>query len=444
MPADLIRTFPFAPPARPFDVAVVIPTVLRPHLARAVRSIFAQHFPGTIQILLGVDTRLGDSAVLGELVSAAPSNCVVSVFDPGYSTSARHGGFSPAGDGGAIRTILSYAAHSRLVAYLDDDNWWAPDHLATLVRAIAGRAWAFSLRWFADPTGQPLCIDRWESVGPDAGVFRERFGGFVDPSCLLLDKTACEPALRLWNFPIPGDASGMSADRAVFRFLRGQPVAGTGRATAFYTLNPADVNHTARMERIAAAGPERPTFSVDWFTRHIPLWSRLLAPLAGQPVEALEIGVFEGRSTVWLLENVLTHPDARLTWVDTFAGSPEHARMDLGGLESRFRGNVARFAGKASGHVGRSADVLPGLPRDRFDFIHVDGSHEAPDVLADAVLAWPLLKVGGVMAFDDYAWREFPEPERLPGPAIDAFLAVMKGRFEEVHRGYQLWVRKTR
>ncbi len=57
---------------------------------------------------------------------------------------------------------------------------------------------------------------------------------------------------------------------------------------------------------------------------------------------------------------------------------------------------------------------------------------------------WPLLKVGGLLAFDDYVWRELPEPERRPGPAIDAFLGVMAGQFEEVHQADQLWVRKTR
>ena len=247
-------------PPRPFDVAVVIPTILRPHLVRAVRSVFAQQFAGTIQVLIGVDAHRGDGAILDQLAEAAPARCPVAVFDPGYSTATRHGGFSPAGTGGALRTILSYTAHSRLVAYLDDDNWWAPTHLADLVRAIDGRDWAYSLRWFADAeSGEPLCIDQWESVGPDAGVFRERFGGFVDPSCLLIDKVACEPVLRLWNFPIPGDTAGMSTDRTVFAFLRARAGAGTGRATAYYTLNPTDVNHPGRMAQIASLRTAGPT-----------------------------------------------------------------------------------------------------------------------------------------------------------------------------------------
>jgi hypothetical protein len=141
------------------------------------------------------------------------------------------------------------------VAYLDDDNWWGPDHLDALVRAVADHDWAYSLRWYADPdSARPLCVDLWESVGPGVGVYAERFGGFVDPSCLLIDRVACEPALALWCHPLPGDASGMSTDRPVFAYLRDHGRgAGTGRPTAFYTIRPTDPNHPARLRWIAGA-----------------------------------------------------------------------------------------------------------------------------------------------------------------------------------------------
>jgi hypothetical protein len=235
-----------------FDVAVVIPTIGRATLQRAVRSIYSQHFQGRIQVLIGVDEWKGDRSVIKELIANASSNCAVTAFDLGYSTATRNGGLHPAGTGGALRTILSYAAHSRHVVYLDDDNWWGPDHLASLVDTITGQDWAYSLRWFADvDTSAPLCVDTWESVGPDAGVFKDRFGGFVDPSCLMIDKIACEPALRLWCEPMPGDPTGMSTDRAVFEYLRHHGRgAATGRATAFYQLSRSDTNHEVRMQLI--------------------------------------------------------------------------------------------------------------------------------------------------------------------------------------------------
>jgi predicted O-methyltransferase YrrM len=192
------------------------------------------------------------------------------------------------------------------------------------------------------------------------------------------------------------------------------------------------------------APPPADGFTQDWFSYNVPLWNEVLSPLKGQPVHALEVGVFEGRSTVWLLENILTHPEATLTWVDPFTGSAEHADMNLSGLEDRFRANTARFGEKCQGHVGKSQDALRDMRGEQFDLIYLDGSHEAADVMADAVLAWPLLKVGGLLGFDDYGWRVFPEPERRPGPAVDAFLGLMRGHFQELHRGYQVWVKKVR
>jgi len=61
-------------------------------------------------------------------------------------------------------------------------------------------------------------------------------------------------------------------------------------------------------------------FSVDWFTHNVPQWQRTLGPLKGKPkINYLEIGVCEGRSLIWVLENILTHPTAKATCVDIFS-----------------------------------------------------------------------------------------------------------------------------
>jgi hypothetical protein len=247
-------------PQNPFDVAVVIPTVLRPSLVRAVDSVFAQNFHGSVQILLGIDKAEGDVAVLTEVGRRCPDHCALTLFDPGYSTSVRHGGLHPAKDGGCLRTVLSYLANSRHVAYLDDDNWWHEDHLGSLLHAVAGHDWAFSLRWYVDyDTQRPLCVDEWESVGPDDGCFKARFGGFVDPNCLMIDKIACEPALRWWSIPLNGDPVGMSCDRHVFHFLKNHKKGNrTGLATSYYVINPRDAMHSLRAKWIEDKLDSRP------------------------------------------------------------------------------------------------------------------------------------------------------------------------------------------
>ena len=83
-----------------------------------------------------------------------------------------------------------------------------------------------------------------------------------------------------------------------------------------------------------------------------------------------------------------------------------------------------------------------------FDFIYVDGSHRAPDVLCDAILSFRLLREGGVIAFDDYLWAENLsygiDPIRCPKPAIDAFTNIYCRKMRVLSAPlYQLYIQKV-
>lgn len=240
---------------RPFDIAVVMPTIGRSTLEEAIRSVHSQHQVGRIQLLIGVDAPLGDFRLPADLLRRAPKHITTCLFYPGYSTSVRHGGLHPARDGGVLRTTLTYLANARYVAYLDDDNFWNPNHLHELQHAIQGRMWAYSRRWFIHPNSRrPICVDDWESVGPGKGIFAEKFGGWVDPNCLMLDKLASEAVIRLWSIPLPGDQKAMSADRQVFDFLAKAGTPGVSRIpTVFYSMDPDDPIHTQRLQFMGQA-----------------------------------------------------------------------------------------------------------------------------------------------------------------------------------------------
>jgi glycosyltransferase involved in cell wall biosynthesis len=243
-----LRTYADTNIQTPADAAVVIPTVLRPQLKPALESIFRQQFNGRIHILVGIDSPQGDLALLDEVCATRPPHCTVQVFWLGFSTSTRHGGLHRPGDGGALRCALTYLANSPFVAYLDDDNWWHPQHLVLMRNAIGEAEWGFALRWFVHPeTRRPIAVDTWESVGPGQGIFNEQFGGFVDPSCLMINKLACPLAAPYWNFPLKGDP--MSADRNVFNFLSKahKNWKTSGKASVFYTLNANDGLHPLRV-----------------------------------------------------------------------------------------------------------------------------------------------------------------------------------------------------
>ena len=220
-----------------FDVAVIMPTTLRPSLEKAVFSIFEQDYAGRIQILIGIDKPAGDNNIIEKLSNNCPDNVAITVIDLGYSTSVRHGGIYSNQFGGALRTILTYAANSRYVAYLDDDNWYAPHHLSDLLQTIQGHACAYSLRWFVNKdTHEIICEDNFLSVGPGKGIFAQKLGGFVDTNCLMLDKIQCHMIIPLWCVAIFPDGSG--EDRRVFKVLNKHfSFQGTGRASVHYVLD---------------------------------------------------------------------------------------------------------------------------------------------------------------------------------------------------------------
>ena len=188
-------------------------------------------------------------------------------------------------------------------------------------------------------------------------------------------------------------------------------------------------------------------FTQDWFTYNVPHISQLMQ-LLPERKRFLEIGCFEGRATCWFLENALDD-NGLIVCVDPFEGSMEHAGMDLSDLYKRFKENTT-YAQKDNQRVIVRRDTSYNAlatwiydQYDPFDFIYIDGDHTAPAVLTDACMAWPLLKSGGIMLFDDYHWNPdgFTDWQK-PKMAIDAFSHVFKDQFKVVHDGYQIAVQK--
>jgi predicted O-methyltransferase YrrM len=187
-------------------------------------------------------------------------------------------------------------------------------------------------------------------------------------------------------------------------------------------------------------------FSNDWSTSNIATWLRVLDPYKSRPMEILEVGSWEGRSAIAFLEIL---PLSRITCVDQFAGSPNHLhdpamQETLARLETRFDDNTSAYGSRLRKIKDRSAAGLDRLTLEghRFDMVYVDGSHRRDDVLADSFAAWRLLKIGGLLIFDDLHFHLEWEPSERPADAIKMFCAMFGDSFRELHRGRQLIVRK--
>jgi predicted O-methyltransferase YrrM len=218
-------------------------------------------------------------------------------------------------------------------------------------------------------------------------------------------------------------------------------------------------------------------FTQDWFSHNIPVWEQL-ATLLPERKSFLEIGSFEGRSAVWIIENMM-NPGDWIDCVDTWEGSEEHKNGELSGAEDRFIYNIdvalggaeveerdaerkfpypthTRYASPAPNEGGRKkvyryectstqylGSKLGGYDnKNLFNFIYIDGSHIAKDVLTDACMAWPLLKQGGLLVFDDYLWGESRDILHRPRLAVDFFVNIFAESLDIVHIGHQFVVRK--
>ena len=197
-------------------------------------------------------------------------------------------------------------------------------------------------------------------------------------------------------------------------------------------------------------------FTQDWFHWAPQVWEQLI-PLLPERKAFLEIGSFEGRSTVWIIENMMEDGGC-IDCIDTWSGGEEHGNGEMDGAEARFDHNIELVLRKYADETGARRWVakckgtstkelacwLTGIDDDTpaYDFIYIDGSHIAKDVLTDACMAWPLLKKGGIMVFDDYMWGEPRDILHRPKPAIDAFVNIFAEEVEMIHMGYQLIVRK--
>lgn len=184
-------------------------------------------------------------------------------------------------------------------------------------------------------------------------------------------------------------------------------------------------------------------YTYDWFSHNIPSWMIWLKKFKNKEhLSFLEIGCYEGMATRWLLDNILTKKNSRISVVDTFSGSMEHQKIDNSEMLNHFMNNVGfdkrvKIFQTTSKRFLKSTDEM-------FDFVYIDGSHVAKDVMSDAVLSWDILKKNGVLVFDDYEWEKFPKTSKLhPKMAIDCFIKMFKEEFKIIGKNYQICLMKT-
>jgi predicted O-methyltransferase YrrM len=194
-----------------------------------------------------------------------------------------------------------------------------------------------------------------------------------------------------------------------------------------------------------------PTFTSDWFSHNIYAWENFLRQINFDPLAprvAIEIGCYEGRASLWIANNMLLNDLSRLYCVDIFANHDQP-----NSYYNRFLANVSEEPKVRSKIIVERSPSFAFLNRCiteslAADFIYVDGSHRASEVLEDLVLSFRILKPGGLLICDDYLGGAGDGNDLTLGTpkiAVDAFTTIYRDRLEIISGQplYQLAFRKT-
>jgi predicted O-methyltransferase YrrM len=156
----------------------------------------------------------------------------------------------------------------------------------------------------------------------------------------------------------------------------------------------------------------------------------------------LEIGCFEGLSSVFFADNLLEDPNSSLTCVDPFStiDNNDHKQYLQNNEEARFDYNISvcKNANKIKVHK-KTSDQFFAENTETYTFIYIDGCHECDYIRRDMENAWKILEVHGIMWMDDYCGGNNDSIKNT----MNAFLNRHMGEYRIIHVGYQLAVQKT-
>lgn len=158
-------------------------------------------------------------------------------------------------------------------------------------------------------------------------------------------------------------------------------------------------------------------------------------------LQFLQLGAYTGDASLWLLDNILTDSSSFLTDVDTWKGSAEHIGMNFNEVENIYDQRISSYK-NVKKIKGTTIEYLRIAPLDYYDFIYIDADHSTASTLVNAELSWLNLKVGGLLAFDDYEWNMGKGEWYNPRLGIDIFLNTHQKEYSIIHKDYQVWILK--
>ena len=143
-------------------------------------------------------------------------------------------------------------------------------------------------------------------------------------------------------------------------------------------------------------------FSQKWFLNNFEIFTFFLPKDKSLKFDYLEVGCYEGLSSFYVLSEYKSVNAFFLDIWDMPNPNSKTLSHNFGLIEKAFDQNLSGFDVKKM--KNDSVISMRKLLKENvhFDFIYIDGSHNGEDILSDAIEAFKILKVNGLMFFDDF------------------------------------------
>ena len=155
----------------------------------------------------------------------------------------------------------------------------------------------------------------------------------------------------------------------------------------------------------------------------------------------LEIGCFEGLSSVFFADNLLENTNSTLTCVDPFLNidNNDHKQFLNNNEENNFDYNISICKNSDKVSINKiSSDVFFENNKKTYNLIYIDGCHECNVIMRDMENSFNVLESNGIMWMDDYCGGDNGQIKKT----MNIFLEKYKEQYDIIHIGYQLTIKK--
>ena len=205
-------------------VLVITPTTGSDVLKDAIESVQKQDYSELEHLIVIDGTKFeNDAKKTISISSIQEKNVIVSTIP--FNTGG--GGYY----GHRVMAAFSHLCPHDYIMFLDQDNWYEPNHVTSLVKEIEqyNYDWVHSLRKIYDKNKEFICNDNCESLGRWP-VWVKSTEHLVDSSSYCFTNSFLRMVGHIWDF-------GWGADRRFYMILKNQMNHKNYGCSGKYTLN---------------------------------------------------------------------------------------------------------------------------------------------------------------------------------------------------------------